>query len=184
MRNSKILIVSILLTHFRLQTYLNAGNPRNKTALAPGHSLMDWIRLGSSGIDLTGVGGIPRNVTLKELAKHNKRTDAWIAIRGSFKFIDNRCNFYDYAPIFTFLRFRSIDEIIPSFASRTKSRWARMLGDFYVAECKFSRNIILIYFMEKNFNFIFMRIHILLSENLLICKVIPCLYSVTIIFKF
>ncbi|KAJ8942027.1 hypothetical protein NQ318_002781 [Aromia moschata] len=31
-------------------------NPRNKCALQPGHSLMDWIRLGSSGKDLTGVG--------------------------------------------------------------------------------------------------------------------------------
>lgn len=43
---------------------------------------MDWIRLGNSGVDLTGVGGIPRVVTLTELAKHNKQTDAWIAIRG------------------------------------------------------------------------------------------------------
>lgn len=58
------------------------GNPRNKTALAPGHSLMDWIRLGNSGVDLTGVGGVPRVVTLSELANHNKQTDAWIAIRG------------------------------------------------------------------------------------------------------
>lgn len=32
------------------------GNPRNKVALQPGHSLMDWIRLGASGKDLTGVG--------------------------------------------------------------------------------------------------------------------------------
>lgn len=59
------------------------GNPRNKTALAPGHSVMDWIRLGNSGVDLTGVGGIPRTVTLTELANHNKQNDAWIAIRGT-----------------------------------------------------------------------------------------------------
>ncbi|KAF5291583.1 hypothetical protein FQR65_LT01896 [Abscondita terminalis] len=61
-----------------------AGNPRNKHALQPGHSLMDWIRLGSSGKDLSGVG--PRSgqlsVTLRELALHNKPTDAWLAIRG------------------------------------------------------------------------------------------------------
>lgn len=63
-----------------------AGNPRNKTALAPGHSLMDWIRLGSSNVDLTGVQGVHQVVTLKELAKHNKKNDAWIAIRGLFVF--------------------------------------------------------------------------------------------------
>lgn len=45
---------------------------------------MDWIRLGNSGVDLTGVGGVPRVVTLSELANHNKQTDAWIAIRGLF----------------------------------------------------------------------------------------------------
>lgn len=45
---------------------------------------MDWIRLGNSGVDLTGVGGVPQVVTLSELANHNKQTDAWIAIRGSF----------------------------------------------------------------------------------------------------
>lgn len=58
------------------------GNPRNKTVLGPGYSLMDWIRLGTSGIDLTGVGGIRQVVTVAELAKHNKENDAWIAIRG------------------------------------------------------------------------------------------------------
>ena len=45
---------------------------------------MDWIRLGRSGQDLTGVGGIGSipSVTMEELAKHNKPKDAWIAIRG------------------------------------------------------------------------------------------------------
>lgn len=71
------------------------GNPRNKTALAPGHSLMDWIRLGNSGIDLTGVGGIPRVVTLTELANHNKQTDAWIAIRGV---VFNVTRYMDFHP--------------------------------------------------------------------------------------
>ena len=44
------------------------GNPRNKVALAPGFSLMDWVRLTKSGKDLSGVGGPfvngkPREVT-------------------------------------------------------------------------------------------------------------------------
>lgn len=60
------------------------GNPRNKCALQPGHSLMDWIRLGASGRDLTGVGERAGTlaVTPRELAKHCTQTDAWIAIRG------------------------------------------------------------------------------------------------------
>ncbi|XP_076275141.1 cytochrome b5 reductase 4-like isoform X2 [Rhynchophorus ferrugineus] len=60
------------------------GNPRNKVALQPGHSLMDWIRLGTSGKDLTGLGSRGGNlsVTKLELARHNTMTDAWTAIRG------------------------------------------------------------------------------------------------------
>ncbi|XP_015113819.1 cytochrome b5 reductase 4 isoform X1 [Diachasma alloeum] len=71
------------------------GNPRNKTALAPGHSLMDWIRLGSSGVDLTGVGGVNQAITLTELAKHNQRNDAWIAIRG---IVFNVTRYMDFHP--------------------------------------------------------------------------------------
>ncbi|XP_011502582.1 PREDICTED: cytochrome b5 reductase 4 [Ceratosolen solmsi marchali] len=56
--------------------------PRNKIALARGHSLMDWMRLGASGQDLSGVGSQFLVVTPSELAKHNKQNDAWIAIRG------------------------------------------------------------------------------------------------------
>lgn len=47
---------------------------------------MDWIRLGSSGVDLTGFKGVPQVISLKELAKHNQRNDAWIAIRGMTAF--------------------------------------------------------------------------------------------------
>ncbi|KAL3273271.1 hypothetical protein HHI36_014725 [Cryptolaemus montrouzieri] len=59
-------------------------NPRNKCALQPGHSLMDWIRLGNSGKDLTGVGVQAGHlaITPTELAKHNKLSDAWLSIRG------------------------------------------------------------------------------------------------------
>lgn len=51
-------------------------------ALLPGHSLMDWIRLGTSGKDLTGVGGSLQDVTEEELAEHNEQHNAWIVIRG------------------------------------------------------------------------------------------------------
>ncbi|KAL0275361.1 UNVERIFIED_CONTAM: hypothetical protein PYX00_003225 [Menopon gallinae] len=61
---------------------MSPGNPRNKVALQPGHSLMDWIRLGNSGRDLTSVGGVNQDVTEEELAKHAKEDNAWIAIRG------------------------------------------------------------------------------------------------------
>ena len=43
---------------------------------------MDWIRLGKSGQDLTGTGGITHTVTVEELSKHNTEHDAWISIRG------------------------------------------------------------------------------------------------------
>lgn len=56
---------------------------RSKVVLKPGHSLMDWIRLTKSGKDLTGVRGIPLNITKEELAKHNKKNDAWICIKGN-----------------------------------------------------------------------------------------------------
>ncbi|XP_043579160.1 cytochrome b5 reductase 4 isoform X3 [Bombus pyrosoma] len=56
---------------------------------------MDWIRLGNSGVDLTGVGGVPRVVTLSELATHNKQNDAWIAIRG---IVFNVTRYMDFHP--------------------------------------------------------------------------------------
>jgi cytochrome-b5 reductase len=64
---------------------VSSGNPRNKTALKPGRSLMDWIRLTNSSTDLAGSGGGGlRDVTAEELARHNSREDAWLAIRGIF----------------------------------------------------------------------------------------------------
>lgn len=71
------------------------GNPRNKIALAPGHSLMDWIRLGSSGKDLTGVGGQIKSITPSELALHNEQKNAWIAIQG---LVFNITEYMDFHP--------------------------------------------------------------------------------------
>lgn len=56
--------------------------PPHKVALPPGHSLMDWIRLGNSGKDLTGTGGQVLKVTQRELSKHKKETDIWMALGG------------------------------------------------------------------------------------------------------
>ncbi|XP_065089720.1 cytochrome b5 reductase 4 isoform X2 [Ochlerotatus camptorhynchus] len=71
------------------------GNPRNKTALKPGHSLMHWIRLGNSGVDLAGTGGKVRPVNYAELAQHNKPDDIWTAIRGK---VYNVTRYLDFHP--------------------------------------------------------------------------------------
>ncbi|XP_068793771.1 cytochrome b5 reductase 4 isoform X2 [Struthio camelus] len=55
---------------------------RSKVPLKPGRSLMDWIRLTKSGKDLAGLKGRLIEVTEDELAKHNKKEDCWICIRG------------------------------------------------------------------------------------------------------
>ncbi|XP_035894282.1 cytochrome b5 reductase 4 isoform X3 [Anopheles stephensi] len=70
------------------------GNPRNKTALKPGHSLMDWIRLGNSGADLAGTGGRAVPVSHAELAKHDRPDDAWMAIRGKVYNVTRYMNFH------------------------------------------------------------------------------------------
>ncbi|XP_062395206.1 cytochrome b5 reductase 4 [Sardina pilchardus] len=59
-----------------------SGQSRNKVALKPGHSLMDWIRLTKSGRDMTGLRGRLIDVTEEELRKHNKKNDCWTCIRG------------------------------------------------------------------------------------------------------
>ncbi|MPC56353.1 Cytochrome b5 reductase 4 [Portunus trituberculatus] len=43
---------------------------------------MDWVKLGHSGADLAGTKGTLLDVTPQELAKHNKRNDAWMALKG------------------------------------------------------------------------------------------------------
>uniref|UniRef100_A0A671PWF3 Cytochrome b5 reductase 4 n=1 Tax=Sinocyclocheilus anshuiensis TaxID=1608454 RepID=A0A671PWF3_9TELE len=58
------------------------GQSRNKVALKPGHSLLDWIRLTKSGRDLTGLRGQLIEVTEEELKKHSTRNDCWTCIRG------------------------------------------------------------------------------------------------------
>ena len=60
-----------------------------------GFSLMDWIRLTKSGADLAGTGGRLRAVTTKELRRHNKRSDAWMALNGK---VYNVTAYMDYHP--------------------------------------------------------------------------------------
>jgi cytochrome-b5 reductase len=74
-----------------MSDYSIPGNPRNKVALRPGFSLMDWIRLTKSGQDLSGTGGRILEISPKELAKHRTRKDAWMAING--KFLTMTCSF-------------------------------------------------------------------------------------------
>lgn len=85
-----ILFNLIFVFYFFIQ-----GNPRNKCALKPGHSLIDWIRLGSSGCDLTGTKGIIKPVSLAELQLHCKKDDAWLAIRGK---VYNVTHYMDFHP--------------------------------------------------------------------------------------
>uniref|UniRef100_A0A1I8PDS4 Cytochrome b5 heme-binding domain-containing protein n=2 Tax=Stomoxys calcitrans TaxID=35570 RepID=A0A1I8PDS4_STOCA len=83
------------LQNLKTNTGSATGNPRNKCALKPGHSLMDWIRLGNSGADLSGTKGRIIPVTPEELAKHNTRNDAWMAIRGV---VYNVTRYMDFHP--------------------------------------------------------------------------------------
>lgn len=69
----------------RLQTDQDTGKSierRNKVPLLPKRSLIDWIRLGNSGEDLTGVGGKVICVSPEELAEHNKEDDCWMCLKG------------------------------------------------------------------------------------------------------
>ena len=56
---------------------------------------MDWIRLTKSGQDLAGTNGKILQVTRKELAKHNRRRDCWIALNG---IVYNVTPYMDYHP--------------------------------------------------------------------------------------
>ncbi|KAJ3744954.1 cytochrome b5 [Lentinula detonsa] len=57
------------------------GKKREKVALAPGHSPLDWAALKSSGKDLRGVESLMR-IPPSVLKKHNTREDAWSVFNG------------------------------------------------------------------------------------------------------
>ena len=81
-------IVSKSVLRMLISPEYSTGNPRNKVALRPGFSLMDWIKLTKSGKDLAGTGGRMIPVTPSELRKHNKRSDAWMALNGKVNLPD------------------------------------------------------------------------------------------------
>ncbi|KAE9405223.1 cytochrome b5 [Gymnopus androsaceus JB14] len=54
---------------------------REKVALAPGHSPLDWAALKSSGQDLRGVDSLMR-IPPSVLKQHKTRDDAWSAFNG------------------------------------------------------------------------------------------------------
>ncbi|KAG0239213.1 hypothetical protein BGW41_007829 [Actinomortierella wolfii] len=55
---------------------------RQKFALAPGHSPLDWARLTTSGKDLRGGVTSLGRYTLADLKQHRTREDAWTALNG------------------------------------------------------------------------------------------------------
>ncbi|KAF5372757.1 hypothetical protein D9615_010109 [Tricholomella constricta] len=66
---------------------------RDKVALAPGHSPLDWANLKTSGTDLRGVDTLMR-IPPSVLKKHNKRDDAWSAFYGKVYNITPYMNFH------------------------------------------------------------------------------------------
>jgi len=55
---------------------------REKVALAPGHSPLDWAALKTSGSDLRGGATSLARIPPSVLRMHNKRDDAWAAFSG------------------------------------------------------------------------------------------------------
>lgn len=53
---------------------------REKVALTPGHSHLDWMRLAST--DLAGQGGRMRQFTLAEVRAHRREDDCWMVCNG------------------------------------------------------------------------------------------------------
>lgn len=55
---------------------------REKVALTPGHSPLDWAMLKQSGADLRGGAEQIMRIPPSVLKRHNKRDDAWSAFNG------------------------------------------------------------------------------------------------------
>jgi hypothetical protein len=51
------------------------------------NTLLDWYRLCEDSTNLAGNHGIIRQISIDELAMHNKEEDCWIAVYGLFVFL-------------------------------------------------------------------------------------------------
>ncbi|KAL6079363.1 Cytochrome b5 heme-binding domain-containing protein [Balamuthia mandrillaris] len=82
------------------QQQRSAPKRRQKVPLAPGHTLVDWMRLCNSGRDMTGgasKGTSPalRKITPSELRKHKDEKDAWTVLNGR---VYNITDYLDFHP--------------------------------------------------------------------------------------
>ena len=73
----------------------SSSTSRSKVVRKPGYSLLNWIKLGNSGKDLTSTGGKMLHVTSEELRKHRKLEDCWTSIKGR---VYNLSHYLNYHP--------------------------------------------------------------------------------------
>ncbi|KAJ7104015.1 cytochrome b5 [Mycena belliarum] len=83
---------SLLAPAATTQRPLKPTKKRDKVALAPGHSPLDWAALKSSGEDLRGVDTLMR-IPPSVLKQHRAKSDAWSAFNGKV---------YNITPYLTF----------------------------------------------------------------------------------
>ncbi|KAJ7170819.1 cytochrome b5 [Mycena crocata] len=79
--NSSFAGSSLLVPNTTTQRPLKPSKKRDKVALAPGHSPLDWAALKTSGADLRGVDTLMR-IPPSVLKQHRSKTDAWSAFNG------------------------------------------------------------------------------------------------------
>ncbi|KAJ7364197.1 cytochrome b5 [Mycena albidolilacea] len=80
-RSSSAASSSLLAPTTTTKPPVKPSKKREKVALAPGHSPLDWAALKSSGTDLRGVDSLTR-IPPSVLKQHRSKDDAWTAING------------------------------------------------------------------------------------------------------
>ncbi|KAI0027545.1 cytochrome b5-like heme/steroid binding domain-containing protein, partial [Vararia minispora EC-137] len=79
----------------QLPTRSPGQKKREKVALAPGHSPLDWANLKTSGTDLRGGVTQPMRIPPSVLKQHNKQDDAWSVFNGK---VYNITPYVDFHP--------------------------------------------------------------------------------------